>query len=127
MKRLIMAAGLVLGLAGSGAADPVLGTWKTQEDEGAFAHVAMETCGGAICGTIARTFRAEGEYSSPNIGKPLLWDMQSQGDGRYNSGRIWQPSTDKVFKSKMALSGDVLNVSGCWGPICKRQVWTRVR
>lgn len=39
MKKVIgTAAGLVIG-AGFAAADPVLGTWKTEVDDGNYAHV----------------------------------------------------------------------------------------
>ena len=75
---------------------------------------------------ISRTFNSTGEYKSANIGKKLVWDMQAKGSGRYKRGKIWQPSTDKVFKSKMSLSGNTLKVSGCVGPICKKQTWSRV-
>ena len=124
MKHMIIAAAMTV-LAGAALADPVEGTWKTQVDDGAFAHVAMTKCGSKICGTIAKAFDANGPIASKNIGKKLVWDMVPGGDGTYASGKIWQPSTDKVFKSKMALSGNKLNVSGCVGPFCKKQTWSR--
>lgn len=126
MKRFALAAAMILA-AGTAFADPVEGIWKTQEDDGAYAHVKISQCGAALCGVISRTFKAGGEYKSENIGKQLVWDMQAKGDGTYNSGKIWQPSTGKVYKSKMALSGDTLKVSGCVGPICKKQTWSRVK
>lgn len=125
MRTFAIAAALVVA-AGAAFADPVEGIWKTQEDDGAYAHVAFAPCGTALCGTIQRTFNASGEYKSPNIGKRLVWDMVPDGKGSYASGRIWQPSTDKVYRSKMALSGRTLRVSGCVGPICKKQTWSRV-
>ncbi len=121
---------LLLGLASAArAADPVVGLWKTQEDDGAFAHVEFAPCGDRLCGTIVRTFNAEGEYRSENIGRRLVWDMRPAGEGKYEGGRIWQPSTDRIFKSKMTLSGDILKVAGCvaGGLICKKQTWTRLR
>lgn len=121
----ILAAGLMT--AGAAMADPVLGTWKTQVDDGAYAHVDMTTCGNAICGTIARTFNKDGEYKSANLGKKLVWDMQAEGKGYYAKGKIWQPSTDKTYKSKMQMNGNTLKVSGCVGPICKKQTWSRVK
>jgi uncharacterized protein (DUF2147 family) len=124
-KIAVMAAGLSV-MAGVAMADPVLGTWQTEVDDGAYAHITMAPCGAAICGTISRTFSASGEYQASTIGKPLVWDMQPDGAGGYGKGRIWQPSTDKVYRSKMALAGNVLNVSGCVGPICKKQAWRRV-
>ncbi|WGW02221.1 DUF2147 domain-containing protein [Tropicibacter oceani] len=125
MKTRLLAAALV-ALAGMAHADPVEGIWKTQVDDGAYAHVTIAPCGAAICGVIARTFNSSGEYKSENIGKKLVWDMQAAGSGNYKGGKIWQPSTGKVFSSKMALSGNTLKVSGCVGPICKKQTWSRV-
>ncbi|MEC7300235.1 MAG: DUF2147 domain-containing protein [Pseudomonadota bacterium] len=126
MRKTILSLALILS-AGMAHADPVEGIWKTQVDDGAYAHVTIAPCGGALCGTISRTFNADGEYKSANLGKKLVWDMQSKGGGDYRDGKIWQPSTDKVFKSKMALSGNTLKVSGCVGPICKKQTWSRVK
>ena len=124
MKILAIAAAIALS-ATAALADPVEGMWKTEVDDGAYAHVAIAPCGAKLCGTIARTFNASGEYASPNIGKPIVWDMVAKGDGAYGDGKIWQPSTDKIYRSKMALSGNTLKVSGCVGPICKGQSWSR--
>ena len=126
MRKLVLAAALVLA-GGAASADPVIGVWQTQVDDGAYAHVDMSVCGGKICGTIARTFNNSGEYKSPNIGKRLVWDMAPDGKGGYGGGRIWQPSTGKEYRSKMALAGNRLDVSGCVGPICRKQVWSRVK
>lgn len=113
--------------AGAACADPVEGLWKTEVDDGAYAVVRMVQCGEKICGTIARTFNGSGEYKSPTIGKTLVWDMEPQGGGAYANGRIWRPSNDKVYRSKMQMNGDNLKVSGCIGPICLGQDWTRAQ
>ena len=125
MKQLMIAAALAV-LGSAAWADPVEGTWKTEVDDGNYAYIAMATCGDKVCGTIAKAFDANGPIPSENIGKKLVWDMVPSGDGSYGSGKIWQPSTDKVYKSKMSLNGNILNVSGCVGPFCKKQTWTRV-
>lgn len=127
MLKLIRSALALVLLATPVLADPVEGVWKTEVDDGAYAHVTFAPCGAAYCGVISRTFNSGGEYDSANKGKPIVWDMQSEGMGKYRNGKIWQPSTDKVYRSKMELAGDVLKVAGCVGPICKKQVWTRVR
>ncbi|KEJ89324.1 DUF2147 domain-containing protein [Sulfitobacter donghicola] len=126
MKMILAAAVAAVSFAGAAWADPAVGTWKTQVDDGAYAHVKMSKCGAALCGTIARTFNDSGEYKSANLGKKLVWDMAPAGGGSYKNGKIWQPSTGKTFKSKMTLSGSKLKVSGCVGPICKKQTWSRV-
>lgn len=127
MKQFMMAAAMMLVAGMAHAADPVEGVWKTQVDDGAYAHVKIAPCGAKLCGVIAKTFNGTGEYKSPNVGKKLVWDMEVNGGGAYSGGKIWQPSTGKEYKSKMALSGDVLKVSGCFGPICKKQTWARVK
>ncbi len=126
MRMILTAAIAAIGFAGAAWADPAEGTWKTQVDDGAYAYVKMSMCGANLCGTIARTFNSDGEYKSKNLGRKLVWDMAPAGGGAYKSGKIWQPSKDKTYKSKMSLSGNTLNVSGCVGPICKKQTWSRV-
>ena len=127
MKRVVMALALSVGMAAPAFADAVEGVWKTQVDDGAYAHVTISPCGGKLCGAISRTFNASGEYKSENIGKKLVWDMQPNGGGKYSGGKIWQPSTGKVFKSKMTLSGSSLKVEGCVAVFCKKQTWSRVK
>jgi len=126
LKSLLAGAALTLA-AGAAMADPVEGTWQTEVDDGAYAYVQIVPCGTKFCGTIARTFNAQGEYKAQTLGKQLVWDMEPQGNGAYANGKIWRPSNDKTYKSKMQLSGDSLKVSGCVGPICLGQNWTRVQ
>ncbi|KIC25946.1 MULTISPECIES: DUF2147 domain-containing protein [unclassified Leisingera] len=128
MKHLLAGIAVALGLAGAAAADPVLGVWKTEADDGSYAHIQMAKCGAAVCGKIARTFNSEGEYKSPNIGKTLVIDMVPNGDGSYE-GKVWRPSNDKIYTGKMDLSGSSLALRGCvaGGLICSKQTWTRVQ
>lgn len=113
MKHLIASALTTLALTTAAwAADPVEGTWKTQPDDGSYAHVEMKPCGSAFCGTIARTFNDSGEYQSPNLGKTLVIDMVPQGGGAYE-GQVWRPSNDKIYIGKMDLNGDELKLRGC--------------
>ncbi|UWQ31594.1 DUF2147 domain-containing protein [Leisingera sp. M527] len=128
MKHLLAGLAVAIGLAGAAAADPVLGVWKTQADDGSYAYIQMDKCGAAVCGKIARTFNSEGEYKSPNIGKTLVIDMVPNGDGSY-AGKVWRPSNDKIYIGKMDMSGDSLALRGCvaGGLICSKQRWTRIK
>ena len=129
MKRTIIAAIVGIGFAGTAmAADPAVGVWKTQPDDGAYAHVKMTPCGGAICGTIQRTFNASGEYKSENIGKQLVIDMKPDGSGKY-AGKVWRPSYNKIYIGKMTVAGNSLKLSGCvaGGLLCSKQDWQRVQ
>ena len=127
MKVFGLAAGLVFA-AGMAMADPVEGLWKTEVDDGAYAHVSIGTCGAKICGTIQQTFNSGGEYESPNKGKTLVRDMVAQGDGHY-AGKVWRPSNDKIYIGKMELNGSKLKLKGCvaGGLLCSSQTWTRLK
>lgn len=129
MKRTILAAALGVMTAGAAmAADPAVGVWKTQPDDGAYAHVKMAPCGGAVCGTIQRTFNDTGEYKSHNIGKQLVISMAPDGKGNY-AGKVWRPSNNKIYIGKMTVSGNKLKLSGCvaGGLLCSKQDWTRLQ
>ena len=128
IKTLIPAAILAALSSGAAWADPLEGLWKTEPDDGAYAHVEIKPCGAALCGTIARTFKAEGEYASPNLGKTLVIDMKPEGNGHYE-GQVWRPSNDKIYVGKMDLSGDTVALKGCvaGGLLCSKQTWSRVK
>ena len=125
-KAILLAAGLVFS-AGMAVADPAVGTWKTEVDDGSYAHIKMKKCGSNICGVIYRTFNASGEYESPNKGKTLVRNMKPNGGGSY-SGKVWRPSNDKIYIGKMQLNGNKLKLKGCvaGGLLCSSQTWTRV-
>lgn len=111
------------------AADDVLGTWKTApDDNGNFGHIKVVQCGSKICGTLVRSFDSSGaETDSENIGKKIIWDMESEGGGEYGGGKIWSPDRDKTYKSQMTLKGNKLSVEGCVLLICRDGgTWTRV-
>lgn len=127
MKKLVLAAALTL-VAGIASADPVAGVWKTQPDDGSYAHVTLAPCGSNICGTISRTFNGSGEYNSPNKGKQLVRAMKPKGGGAYE-GKVWRPSNDKIYLGKMQLNGNKIKLKGCvaGGLLCSSQTWTRVK
>jgi len=124
MKHLIAAACVAVASAGMALAEPATGTWKTEPgDTGAFLHVKVAPCGDKLCGTIIKVVNSD---KMSSLGKPIIWDMQAKGNGSYSGGKIWAPDTDKTYRSKMSLNGDALKVSGCVGPICRGQIWTRL-
>ncbi|MCE8515042.1 DUF2147 domain-containing protein [Ruegeria pomeroyi] len=131
MKRLILAAGATLALAGMAVADPAAGTWQTEPgDTGGYLHVAIAPCGAQVCGTIKAAYDKNGAKQSDyeHAGKRMLWDMQPGGDGSYSGGQIWAPDSGKTYGSKMSLAGNTLTVKGCvaGGLICRGQAWKRV-
>lgn len=114
-------------LTGTATANEVSGVFKTESSDKGYLLVSVEPCGDKVCGTIQDAFNLEGEPMADyeHKGKQMIWDMVPSGDGKWSKGKIWDPSKDKTYKSKMSLSGDTLNVSGCIAFICRSQSWTR--
>jgi len=129
MRKLTVLASLLAVLAAPALADPVHGTWKTlPDDNGNFGHVRIQTCeNGKICGGLVASFNSAGQsVQSPNLGRPIVWDMEPQGNGAYGKGKVYAPDRDKTYNSKMELRGNTLGVSGCVIGICRESQWTRI-
>ena len=130
MKHLYRAALALLLTVGTAQAEPLFGIWQTAvDDNGKFGHIEIQDCDGKICGTLIKSFDEKGKaYASENVGKTIIWDMKSKGGGKYGGGKLWSPDRDKVYKSKLKLSGDALKVSGCILVICRDGgTWQRVK
>ena len=110
------------------AADSIIGVWQTEPSETGYLHVKIEACEESICGTVLKSFSLADEPNEnyEHIGEKMIWDMKEKGPDSWSRGKIWDPSADKTYKSKMSLDGDVLSVSGCIAFFCKAQDWTRV-
>ncbi|KFE34140.1 DUF2147 domain-containing protein [Thioclava atlantica] len=128
MKKLMLA-GVALALsAGAALADPIEGVWKTQPDDGSYAYVTIKPCGANFCGDITRTFKPEGEYKSPNLGKQIVINMAPKGGGKYE-GKVWRPANNKIYLGKIKVNGNGMALAGCvaGGLFCKSQDWQRVK
>ena len=113
MRKVILTVALGLGMAGGAlAAEPIEGNWKTQ---------AGDTAAISGGGSFAITLKT-GKYAGKTIGS-----LKADGDNRY-SGKITDPSNDKTYSGKAALSGTSLKMSGCvfGGLICKSQTWHKL-
>ncbi|UYV36031.1 DUF2147 domain-containing protein [Rhodobacteraceae bacterium D3-12] len=128
MKKIMILAAVGMMSAGAAMADPAVGMWKTEVDDGSYAHIKMSKCGSNVCGIIAKTFNNSGEYNSPNKGKQLVRSMKPEGGGYY-AGKVWRPSNDKIYTGKMQVSGNKLKLKGCvaGGLLCSSQTWTRLK
>jgi len=128
MKSLLLLAFVALSSA-AGAQD-LSGIWQTEPgDTGGFLHVTIAPCGDKVCGQINRAFDKDAQVVEgyEHAGKPIIWDMAQDGDGKWSSGKIWAPDRDKTYNSKMELSGADLKVSGCVLVICRSQIWRKVQ
>ncbi|MDF3605531.1 DUF2147 domain-containing protein [Paracoccus sp. DMF-8] len=132
MKCTVLAAAFSLSAMLSGGAvmaQEISGIFQTQaNDNGHVGMVEFYDCGGKSCGRLVKSFDGQGqEISSPHTGRNIVADMVSEGGGKFSGGTIWDPGADKTYRSKMELSGNRLNVSGCVAVFCRTQTWTKVR
>ena len=51
--------------------------------------------------------------------------MRPEGGGAYGGGTVRVPPLDVTAQASARLQGDRLTVTGCQGPVCDGQVWTR--
>jgi len=130
MKKPGLILAFVIALAAPAFADPVEGIWKTaKDDNGNFGHIKVSMCGAKVCGVLVKSFDSNGApLASENIGKRIIWDMVPEGDGYYDSGKVWAPDRDKTYSSKMTMTGNSLTIKGCVFGICRNGgTWVRVK
>jgi len=122
------------------APDPVIGKWKTFDDETGKAMSITEvyqTKSGAIAAKVVETLdRPNGtcdKCSGDKKGKPVagmmvFWDMK-QVDGVWGGGKGFKPSTGDSFKVKsvkLVDGGKKLEITGCKLMFCREARWARV-
>jgi uncharacterized protein (DUF2147 family) len=103
---------LILVAAPAVAADPIVGSWRTE----AGSTAAVAPCGSGFCITLR-----SGQHAGKRIGT-----VSPAGAGKY-SGTIVDPASDKSYSGSATLAGATLRMSGCvlGGLICRTQTWTR--
>ena len=127
MKTFAIIAALAT-LASPASAEELLGKWLTAPDENGFSAVIdIAPCGTKICGTNVQSMDADGKkVTTSSSGTKLLWDMVNKGNGNYTGG-VYSPAKKKEYKGKLQMTGNLLTVKGCIGPIClSAGTWERM-
>lgn len=137
-RWMIAGAGVAAMLAAASpalAADPIAGRWVTAEKD---AVIAIRKCGKSLCGTIERFLIApkggndqrDINNSDPAkrqrklIGTAILTGLNADGDAW--RGQVYDPKTGRTYTSEVRRKGNgVLEVKGCFGPICQTQTWKK--
>ena len=107
------------------------GVWKTEKnDNGAYLEVTVAPCesdAALTCGTITRAVAPTGENPDYEyLGRRMVDAMRYDGEGAYSGGSIWDPQSDKVYKSRVLLENGELDVKGCVAFVCRGQRWQPV-
>lgn len=134
MRRLALAAALLLTTPATAQPAPIAGRWITSDRA---ALVEIGACGPALCGRITRVLKADPSKPTRDVNNPdpALRERPIVGlafltgftpsDGAWN-GRIYDPRNGRSYRSVVTRDGATLKVKGCFGPFCRTQVWTRV-
>lgn len=134
-----MLAALLLGGAASlPAADAVTGRWMTETRHGI---VEITVCGTSICGHLQDSDAIRANPDAPDShnkdanlrtrrlkGLPMLQGFTAKGAG-WTGGTIYNGEDGGTYAATVTpIDRDHLKVKGCivW-PLCKSQIWTRVR
>ncbi|WP_294613435.1 DUF2147 domain-containing protein [Roseovarius sp.] len=129
MKKVVLTMATIMFSAGMAVADPLEGTWRTApDDHGDTGLIEVAPCGDALCGKLVKSFDSTGkEKPSTMIGRNIISETQNKGGGTYK-GKIYAPDRDKTYSSKLRLTGDMLDVSGCVFGICRNGgTWKKVQ
>jgi uncharacterized protein (DUF2147 family) len=115
------------------------GRWKTYDEDTGKPRLIVEVYeakGGTYAAKVLETLFAPNavctDCKGDKKGKPIkgmviMWGQKPNGDGTFSDGSVLKLANGKTYKSKAELQagGSKFEVSGCVGPICKKQVWTR--
>lgn len=142
MKKSITVLALFISMIFYGQNHPVIGKWKTIDDETGKAKSIVEIYerSGKIYGKIIDILDAEkkknlcvdcpgDDKNKPVLGLVIIKGLVQDGS-EYNSGKILDPTTGKVYKCFLALEGNSkLKVRGYIGISLfgRTQTWTRVK
>lgn len=139
---LTLATTLALGLMAASApaqqAEPLLGRWKTLDDQTGRAMTVVEiyraqnnTLAARIVENIAAPAtceRCDGERRGKSIiGMPVLWNLKPLGS-HWGDGNGFKPSSGDSFRARsveLVEGGRRLRVTGCKGPFCRSATWER--
>jgi len=124
----------------AGAADPIVGKWKTVDDKTGkvVSEVDVYDQGGKIFGKIVGLTEpndAQGkpktctkckgaDKDKPIIGLLIIKDLAASGD-RFKGGTILDPEDGKVYKAEVWTEDGKLKVRGYLGVFFKTQTWLK--
>lgn len=128
---------ITLLAAGSAAASPASGRWRTAEDGGV---VEVSDCGVSVCGRVVSSKRIVADPMIKDVynKNPALRDRLIKGVALFEDmhggpavwkGRVYNPADGGTYSGTVTLiDAGTLKLRGCIiFPLCKTQTWTRLR
>jgi uncharacterized protein (DUF2147 family) len=108
------------------------GLWLVKDQTG---RIRIEKCNNVMWGSVAWQKEPSKDGNNPNpalkdrpiVGIAILIGM-SQTEANLWEGNIYNPRNGNIYKSKMSMQGEMLDIKGCvlGGLICGGEAWTRL-
>lgn len=138
MLRTLAATALVFAIATPAMAADIVGRWRTPGNGG---EVEIYKCGAAICGRLissTRLAREPGALDAANKNEALKGRKLkgltfltgfAGGPTKWEGGKLYNPEDGNTYSGTItATDENTLKLKGCVvAPLCKTQVWTRIR
>jgi len=142
MKRFAWFVMLSIGLAarGAGAADTMVGQWKTVDEKSGAVESVVELYdqGGKLFGKVVSLTKPTDEQGKPKIcskctgaekdqsivGLIIVKDLARGGDS-WKGGTILDPDDGKIYKAELWVEDGKLKVRGYLGPFHRTQTWVK--
>ena len=137
-RTTLIAAAALAALASPAFASDVTGLWATPTNGG---QVEIGRCGNSLCGKLVTSQHIKEDPSLKDIrnkdaaqrGRTLknlqmLYDFTG-GPNKWTGGKVYNPDDGGTYSGTIEmLSDNQLKLKGCIvAPLCKTQVWNRVR
>ncbi|SPH24792.1 hypothetical protein DEA8626_03829 [Defluviimonas aquaemixtae] len=121
----VLAAAFGLTLLGEARADTLSGGWASEGLSLVVRFAPCEVDAARVCGRLAHV-RDASDARHVAIGGVMVDGLRANGDGW--DGRLNDPATGRVYRGHIRLiDRDTMELKGCTGPVCKRQIWRSTR
>ena len=129
---LALVAAFAAGVSAPAMAAGPEGLWLVKDQTG---RIRIEKCNNLMWGSIAWQKDPSKDVHNPDptlkdkplIGAAILIGMR-QTQANLWEGDIYNPRNGSIYKSKMSMQGEMLDIKGCilGGIICGGEAWTRL-
>jgi uncharacterized protein (DUF2147 family) len=120
--------------ASSAFASPASGLWRTADG----GRIDIYDCGAALCGKVVpdagNSARLDVHNKAPALrGRPIagleIMTGFAGGPERWTGGKIYNPDDGNIYSGSIRMTSPTsLELTGCVvAPICKKQVWMRIK
>jgi len=143
MKTTLLLLFLGILTSSSYAQSPVLGKWKSMDDNSGEPKSIVELFerNGKIYGKVVKIFtkpaqdpdpvcdkcsKDDDRFNKKVIGMEIITDLVKNDDS-YGGGEILDPEIGRVYRCKIWIEDKTLKVRGYFGPFYRTQTWLRVQ